>query len=285
MSSVSSTQSAQCEVGNTRPPRALIWADGDVETPLERRIRSRSWFFTLNNPELGDVTQLTQYMDTMAAKYCMQMEQGESGTPHLQGVVYFDNAWSFGSVKQIDMRAHWERTKSWIKAVKYCMKSETRIDGPWTKGVLVRNPVKTISVLRGWQQAEYDRLCGEPDDRSVRWLYDTTGNVGKTQFAKYLLVRLRGVCVVSGKGANMLHILAKAVEKEDVKIVVFLFTRSVEDYVSYSTIESVKDGLVVSGKYDSQTIVMNSPHVLVLANFKPDESKLSADRWDIREIV
>jgi len=37
-------------------------------------------------------------------------------------------------------------------------------------------------------------------------------------------------------------------------------------------------------KYQGKRIRWNSVHVLVFANFHPDVSKLSIDRWDIREL-
>lgn len=38
---------------------------------------------------------------------------------------------------------------------------------------------------------------------------------------------------------------------------------------------------MVSTKYESTTFFFNKPIVLVFANFKPDRSKLSSDRWNV----
>ena len=63
------------------------------------------------------------------------------------------------------------------------------------------------------------------------------------------------------------------------------FTRDVEEYVSYQAIEAIKNGIFYNTKYESKMITYNSPHVIIFANFFPDITKLSSDRWVIRELV
>ncbi|KAK3720251.1 hypothetical protein RRG08_007873 [Elysia crispata] len=49
--------------------------------------------------------------------------------------------------------------------------------------------------------------------------------------------------------------------------------------------ESIKNGILCSSKYDSKVKVFSVQHVIVFANFAPDEAKLSQDRKDIRRIA
>jgi len=65
---------------------------------------------------------------------------------------------------------------------------------------------------------------------------------------------------------------------------IFGYARSKENYISYEALEEIKDGLFFSGKYESGMVCINPPHVVVLCNFAPDESKLSKDRWVIKNI-
>ena len=56
------------------------------------------------------------------------------------------------------------------------------------------------------------------------------------------------------------------------------------DYLSYEGMENIKDMLFYSGKYEGGMIAGNCPHIYVFANEKPNEFKLSKDRWNIRHI-
>jgi len=65
--------------------------------------------------------------------------------------------------------------------------------------------------------------------------------------------------------------------------VVFDIPRSQKDYINYSVIEQLKDGLCTSIKYEPIMIARIQPiHVIVMANFKPnmgeDSAQLSEDR-------
>ena len=63
------------------------------------------------------------------------------------------------------------------------------------------------------------------------------------------------------------------------------YPRSKEPYVSYECLETLKDGLWTTAKYEGEVVVRNSPHVVVFANFPPNTAALSMDRWKIGEIV
>ena len=127
---------------------------------------------------------------------------------------------------------------------------------------------------------------GEPNDRTIYWFWEQTGNVGKTSFAKYTAVH-SGSLIVSGKGNDMKYGIIKYKEKHGVapRIVIIDIPRSIKDYVSYSGIEEIKNGLFFCGKYESDMCVFNSPHVICFSNSPPDTSKFSKDRWCIYEIV
>lgn len=81
-------------------------------------VRSRAWVFTLNNPVEGEEKGIGKFQYLVYGK-----EIGESGTPHLQGYVYFESARTLKSLKKKLPRAHWEkRNGSHEQARDYCVK-------------------------------------------------------------------------------------------------------------------------------------------------------------------
>lgn len=91
--------------------------------------------------------------------------------------------------------------------------------------------------------------------------------------------------MISGKGADIKYGITKHLEEKPLDVALFHYVRSQEIFISYEAIESVKDGIFFSAKYESGMCLFNSPHVLVFANFMPDITKLSKDRWQVFEIV
>jgi len=97
------------------------------------RQRARTWFFTLNNFNESEVTQLTgRYFIYLGKKieiykYLFQEEIGKkSKIRHLQGVIYFKNEVSFDCVKSFLPRANLGQIRNWSAALNYCSKGFTR---------------------------------------------------------------------------------------------------------------------------------------------------------------
>lgn len=72
-------------------------------------IRSRGWCFTINNDRYKDLKELITLCDSDYLIF--GFEKGKSGTSHIQGYLYFDNARSFQSIKRFLPRAHIEPAK------------------------------------------------------------------------------------------------------------------------------------------------------------------------------
>jgi len=66
---------------------------------------------------------------------------------------------------------------------------------------------------------------------------------------------------------------------------VYDIERSLKSFVSYSSIEKIKNGFYMSGKYEGGIINANCPWVVIFANFPPKWNKLSEDRWEVFEII
>ncbi|AKV62262.1 putative replication initiation protein [Rakkovirus canuewis] len=131
-------------------------------------------------------------------------------------------------------------------------------------------------ILQAWQRTLLRHVLGEPDMRKIHWMYDLVGNMGKTWMSKYLCAKHGAVRFENGKSADIKY----AYNGE--RIVIFDLSRSQEDHFNYEVLESVKNGIMFSPKFDSKMKVFAVPHVLVFANWGPEESKLSRDRWDVK---
>lgn len=135
-----------------------------------------------------------------------------------------------------------------------------------------------IDIFRSWQQSLLVALEAAPDPRTVHWLWDRAGGTGKTTFSKHLVDNMQAFYSNGGKHADITY----AYNGE--KIAIFDFVRSSEEFVCYSVIEAIKNGILTISKYESQTRIFDPPHVICFANFFPDCTKLSEDRWNIVEL-
>lgn len=129
-----------------------------------------------------------------------------------------------------------------------------------------------------WLLIRYLRDC-EPCSRKVIWYSDSRGDSGKTFLSKYMCVEMGAIRFENGKSADLKY----AYNGE--RIVIFDLSRSQEEHVNYEAMESIKNGIMFSTKYDSAMKIYDPPHFVVFANFVPVYSKLSQDRWHVREIT
>lgn len=133
--------------------------------------------------------------------------------------------------------------------------------------------------LRKFQKQIDNLIQGTPDQRQILWYWDTEGNSGKTWFSKYLVQKYNALRLENGKSQDLKHAY------EGQNIVIFDYSRSQADHINYEVLESIKNGCVFSSKYESRSKIFKIPHVIVFANWGPDETKLSRDRWYIKEIT
>lgn len=122
-----------------------------------------------------------------------------------------------------------------------------------------------------------DILVENVDDRKVHWIYDEYGNSGKSYMAKYLQLTRDTYYITGGKQNDILY----GYEGQD--LVIIDLARTYADNLEhiYTIIENLKNGQYLSTKYETKQKLFEIPYIIVMANFKPDKTKLSKDRWDI----
>lgn len=285
--------------------------------------RGKHWCFTDNNPVSMVITDIFPANSVEYAVF--QHEQGDSddneGTPHLQGYVNFAKALRIRQCLKFLPHAHWTPTRDIPASREYCMKEETRLDGPWEIGVfsavsqgkrtdldnavaalknggmkrvIDEHPVAFVKftsglraleralrekprdldfVPRPWQQRLLDMLEAPANDRAIVWVTDPPGKVGKSVLANYLL-KEKGATILQGRLLDMAYIY------QSEPIVVFDLSRTQAENCKhlYQFAEELKNGRVVSTKYEPEIKFFKPPHVVFFANFSYDRDAWSADR-------
>lgn len=132
-------------------------------------MRSRNWVFTINNPSDEHIFALRSVIDGGRAKFIQfQGERGEGGTPHLQGVVVFNDAVELRHAK---LRlgtpvAHLEPMRgTFQQAIDYSSKEETRaldVCEPYEGGLRPANRVATRGARTDWDAIR--QACEEGKD-------------------------------------------------------------------------------------------------------------------------
>lgn len=257
----------------------------DEKKKKKQSVQSKRWVFTFNNYTIEDIEQIETVFKIKCKKYIFQKEIGQSGNHHLQGAI-----WTYERLRPTEMglskSIHWESMKGTDDdATNYCQKKDTAVGEIYKFGF--PKPLKQI-ILRDWQIELFERIKLPADDRKVIWVYNESGNVGKSVFCKYCVMNLKSVCFVDGvKKADIINgIFEYQGDLGDDTVVLFDIPRNCGSKICYSAIESIKNGLIYNTKYETGSKIFNSPHIVIFSNEKPILDKtLSVDRWEIYEIL
>lgn len=276
-------------------------AKGKERAVSGRNTRARSWVFTWNNYTAEDISYLEKALGE--GEYIFGEEVGEEGTPHLQGAVRFTNPRSFNSIRNLFRNNHVEMCKNWEASKNYCAKDgevHTNIVAKAPKGKKKINPegqalaeklkAQVLEAYSGvvwkqWQREILDILAYPPPPRTINWYWDAEGGTGKSFLSKYVCCRFVTV-LAEGKQSDCFNQVRDLIwEQVKVPHVVILdLPRHSQGYENYGLVEKLKNGFFYSGKYEGGICIYPDVHVFVFANFHPDLSKFSADRWNVVKI-
>lgn len=142
-----------------------------------------------------------------------------------------------------------------------------------------------------WQQELMNEIENEPNDRNIIWYYDEFGSAGKSFLCKHMGMYRNSFVSTKAKSyhvATMIkHFLEdRSVDDNTYMVLIFNFTRQKEQKSEiYDALEELKDGMITSEKYIGETTYLKKPpHIICLANYLPDVTCFSNDRWDIRAL-
>ena len=276
---------------------------------------SKHWCFTLNNYQPDEV----EAIDNLDVQYIIYGFE-QASTPHLQGYVQLHKQSRLNALKKLIPRAHWESMRGTPdQAAEYCQKEgnfkergercsqgkrndlraamdaikegtsmkrlreeHPEICAKYPRFVIdyVRDQLPIPEVVRHplnvWQQELYVKLTQPPNDREIIFVIDPDGNKGKTWFSKYYCALHENAQILeSAKKVDMAYAL-----RQDIRVLFVSCTRTMAEYLPYSFLESVKDGMVFSSKYESGVKLIPPCHVVVMMNQSPDQAALSIDRYN-----
>lgn len=148
--------------------------------------------------------------------------------------------------------------------------------------------------LQPWQKQIFDELREESKSgfttRHVKWIYDQRGGKGKTVLTSYLEDEMvdEVVCMdntgrIQDVAQNLMNCQKSGVQP---KVIILDLSRQNKDKEHiYNALESLANGRITATKYQGGQVRFLCQHLVVFANFLPIVSKMSLDRWKIRELV
>lgn len=264
---------------------------GNTESNLwDKRKEFMRFCFTLNNWTEEEHSTLVSYGKNKCKFFVIGKEIGkECGTPHLQGYMETKKKVRFTSVKKVNGRMNFRPCKgSKEDNVDYCTK-----DGDF---IMTEKPLTLKEQLKKefldryegvewkpWQLEVLD-LVEKEDDRTINWFYETVGNVGKSFVCNYLCAKY-DIIICDGKKDNIFNQVNTMIESgKRPKGIIMDIPRTSYDYVNYGVLETLKNGVCYSGKYEGGQLFLPKMFVICFANERPCENAMSKDRWNIVEI-
>lgn len=258
------------------------------------------------------IKAMKQWVKKEFHKYIMQVEnsfleksddeiemleaEGISHNIHLQGYGRMDEKQRPGAVlkrmlsafpgKSVYCAAASENGAESLK--KYCMKDETRMAGPWAdKAVYLGEDLITPGQMVGFQKWICKLLPRKPSKRLTYWFYCPDGGSGKSAIAKYLAYHFDVPTYTFAKAWDLLKLVSMEPNK---KMYIINLSKTKPAEVAsedlYNVIESIKDGNFCSYKgSDVQRVLMNPPHLVVMANEAPKKEFLTQKRLKVFKLM
>jgi len=230
---------------------------------------------------------LEKWLRSISTQWVFQLERGElNGRLHYQGQVTTSKKWTLLQLKldatslcpMIYLQPCSKLGREGL--MKYCQKSNTRLQGPWAEGCYIGQDL--FDAPRLWQQKIMTMTETKPDPRKILTIVDEKGGSGKTALTKYLAFHSNAIVLGWGQVKDLLFIAATATTK---RLFIFDLQRTHGKWDTqkevFAAVESIKNGCICSTKYESKMVTYEIPHVMVFMNELPKLELLSKDRWSL----
>jgi len=257
------------------------------------------WDFRAN-VDLYTVDELLAFMRENTKKYSFQIEKGDTGYVHYQGRFSLIKKRQKSSLMKLfddgKVPNYLEPTakENHKQEFFYCLKKDTRIEGPWTdkdkeKVYVPTQYSKLVDKLYPYQKKLIQMLI---DLRKLILIYDPEGNKGKSSLSAIFELYHNGIDLPSLEDykelvATACNIVESLGDYHIPRTFLIDMPRAMKkDKLRgmYSALEQIKKGKLFDVRYKYKSIWIETPQVIVFTNTLPDYSYLSNDRWDIYTI-
>lgn len=250
---------------------------------------ARRWLFTLHYESENEIDNMIDSFNINKFQYIFGFEICPTTLKeHLQGYIETEkNQIRLSTLKKFNKRISWRIANGTRNEnITYC-KKDGKFISTFPKTAKEKMLEKYDMVIwREYQNFVINLLKEIPDERTIYWFYDEKGNIGKSFLCKYIALT-HDVILCGGKSndiKNQVLTHYKAHNENGPEIVICDIPRSNLEYINYTCMEELKNGLLYSGKYEGGQCIFPSPHVICFANEPPMEENLSQDRWKIYKI-
>lgn len=265
-------------------------ASGLLGNSKKQPNKAKSWFFTYNNYKEADIQIMINKFDSVCERYIFEKEVGDSGTPHLQGVIFLNEKMRWSELKLMK-EIHWKLTKNEEASIKYCQKDYHWYNNEiYYKGIiLIDRRNLEIPIFNSWvvyiEDVVKSQICNK---RLIHWFWSKKGEFGKTNTMKYLNEKYGSILISSPNTANnMMNLIVNSIiDKVKVNSIIINLPRSFKASSElYTGLETIKDGICSNMKsHTNKTLCFTRPHIFIFANWRPKTEALSSDRWAIHNI-
>jgi hypothetical protein len=136
----------------------------------------------------------------------------------------------------------------------------------------------------GWYKTIFEIIKKETTEhREVHWFCEKVGNLGKSALSYHLgFNKKASIIKCVGRMADFTQCIKNEIKMGwDFKVLILDIPRNYKDRNTiYEALECIKDGVITCTKYNSETIWLpRKPVVIVTANWWPQFTKMSIDRW------
>lgn len=259
---------------------------------MEKQLKR--WHATLpaERATKGEIIQALSQMGFK--KYCFQRELSESKYEHWQIRASGNKPWRLPElINTCSIKGmHWSAESSKGNPF-YCMKQDTRIEGPFTdRDSVPYIPTKYRNLKLRPHQEKIVEMMMKQNDRQILFIIDTEGNTGKSTLRTYLEIYCNGINIPSSiqSSEDIMQLVHGIVHDAPFKTynICLDIPRSMPTeghWAKYlSALECLKDGAVYDKRYVYKRMLFEPPHILVFSNQTPPHKMLTKDRWHIQKI-